>query len=139
MKRSLLVAAASTVIVATIAIPAFAEGNGNASSAMMKHPKTTVDTACMAAAVTARDTAISTALTAVATAVQTRGQALAAAWGNTDPKARQAAMKAANAAFAGTWKTFGSAKNAAWDQYKTAAKACHGTSTDSANTTSGSM
>src|SRR5437870_4017809 len=92
MKLSLLAAAASAVIAATITLPAFAAPNAK----MMKRSTMTVDAACMGAAVTARDSAISTALSDVVTAIQTRGQALAAAWANTDPAARQAAVKAAD-------------------------------------------
>jgi hypothetical protein len=83
-----------------------------------------VDGACMATAVTTRDSAISAALVPVTTAIQTRGTALAAAWNLTDLAARKAAVKAANTAFNGTWKTFNTARKNAWTAFKTASKAC---------------
>lgn len=138
MKSLLLTRAASALVVGSMLLPsiAFAE---SASSAAAKQPKKTVDTACMATAVTTRDAAINTALNVVVTALQTRGQALAAAWGITDVAARQAAIKTANTAFAGTWKTFNTAKNTAWTQYRTTAKTCRSTSVESPSSASGSM
>lgn len=130
MKRSLATLAASAALAATLIVPAFAQNASSAASTMTKHGKTTVDTACMATAESMRDTAISTALQTVVTAIQKRGQDLSAAWGNADPKARKAAIKAANDAFKGTWQTFNTTRKNAWSQYKTAAKACHTSSTD---------
>ncbi len=119
MKRPLLTIAASTLLSLGLVVPAFA--------ATTKAVPKTVDTACMATAVSTRDSSISTALATVGTALQTRGQALAAAWKIADPKAQKAALKAANTAFDGSWKTFNAARTAAWNQYKTAAKTCHAT------------
>ncbi len=131
MKYSFPATAASAMLAFTMVLP------GVASAASPKAK--TVDTACMATAVGTRDTAISTALSTVVTALQTRGTALTAAWGNTDPKVRAAAVKAANTAFNGAWKTFNTARKAAWTQYRTAAKVCHSTTVDSPSDASGSM
>ncbi len=138
MKHSLLTRAASTIVAASILLPGIAAAESSSSPAA-KQPKKTVDTVCMATAVTTRDAAINTALNTVVTALQTRGQALAAAWGITDVVARQTAIKVANTAFAGTWKTFNTAKNTAWTQYKTTAKTCRSTSVESPSSASGSM
>jgi hypothetical protein len=138
MKRSLIISMASTIVATSILLPSIAQAE-TTSSAATKQPKKTVDIACMATAVTTRDTAISTALNVVVTALQSRGQALSAAWSITDVTARQTAIKAANTAFAGTWKTFNTARNTAWNQYRTAAKACRSTTVESPSATSGSM
>lgn len=116
MKRSLLTLGTLATVLSLSIAPAFA--------AKAPAAKPTVDTACMATAVSARDTSIATALQTVVTGIQTRGQALAAAWGNTDPTARKTAVKAANTAFAGTWKTFNTARKTAWSTYAASAKKC---------------
>ena len=108
---------ASAMLALSLVTPVFAE------SMMGEHgmrPNKTVDGACMAAAVTKRDTAISAALQLVVTAIQTRGTALAAAWTAMDKNA----VKAANDAFKGAWKTFDTTRKAVWATFKTDAKAC---------------
>ena len=125
LSRTLMAGALAAAIALTAAAPAFAvdaprdRATGQASGRMAN-----MDGTCMAAAVTARDTTISAALAPVTAAIQTRGTALAAAWKLTDPVARKAAVKAANTAFNGTWKTFNTARKNAWNTFKTAAKAC---------------
>lgn len=105
-------AAVSILIAASIITPAFAASSASA--------KPRVDGACMATAVTKRDTAVAAALQIVVTAVQTRGTALAAAWTAMD----KTAVKAANDAFKGAWKTFDTTRKAAWTQFKIDAKVC---------------
>ena len=86
----------------------------------------------MSAAVSKRDGAIIAALgtyyTSVNSALTTRKTALTAAWLITDPKQREAAIKAAHEAFKGTWKkarnTMNDARKAAWKTFQTDAKAC---------------
>jgi|GEM_PF-6396589 hypothetical protein len=138
MKRFLLLPVAGMLAASAIVTPMFAQGNyddsgsrssesshkSEDSSRLKPSKKLPVDYACVAQAVVARDTAISTALQTVATAVQTRGQALSAAWTMSGATLRTAAVKAANTAFAGTWKTFIKARNDAWKQFRTAVKAC---------------
>jgi hypothetical protein len=94
--------------------------------------KKTLDTACIQAAVEARDTSISSAVgtfgTAWQAAVDARKVALKAAWSNTDKTARKAALKAAWAAYKTAHKNartnFETTRKAAWKTYKSAAKAC---------------
>lgn len=116
---------ASAVLAAVLVIPAFAADTAGTSSAMMMHPKMTVNGTCMAAAVTARQGALTAALTALSTAIVTRDTALSAAWTNdTDPKKRKTDLMAANKAFAGSWKTFAASVKTARATFASAVKAC---------------
>jgi hypothetical protein len=116
-----------------IAVPVFAQTESSSLSSSAAHSKMmkrTVNTGCMSAAVSKRDTTISTALQTVVTALQTRGTALSAAWSGTEKAKIKTDVKAANAAFAGTWKKFDTARKAAWVQFATDAKACKVMPTD---------
>lgn len=117
MKRSLLTSALGVVVAASMISPAFA-------SDTPKQPKKTVDVACIQKAVTDRDGTISAALQIVVAAVTKRGQDLSAAWAQTDPAARKAAVKNANTAFNGVWKTFNATRKNAWTKYKATAPNC---------------
>lgn len=128
MKHTYLRAAAGSLLVSALLAPAFAFASDGAAS--MAENNKTVDTACMATAVSTRDTAISAALGTVVAAIQTRGTALSNAWKLTDATARKAAIKAANDAFKGTWKTFNKTRMTAWNTYRTSAKACRASTAD---------
>lgn len=131
----------SVLLVAlTFAVPVFAHHptESSASSRMMQK---TVDASCMSAAVSKRDVAISTALQTVVTALQTRGTSLSTAWNGTEKVQIKADIKAANTAFAGTWRAFDKIRKAAWAQYAVDAKACKVSSVDagSASLTTGGL
>ncbi len=128
MRKASLILAAS-VMALSLSLPALAQNTAgtmatSASSKMKekegKKVKTVVNGTCMAGAVSKRDTAISSALQLVVSAIQKRGADESAAWTNND----KTALKAANQAFMGIWKTFDQSRKAAWDQFKTEASAC---------------
>ena len=132
MKR-LTAAVAATVIAASVALPAFAEGTSVSAGMNVKADKT-VDVACVQAAVDAREQSIMSAWvsynTSMTAAFSTRALALHAAWGMTDASARKTAIKAAWSAFAASRKSamqaHKTAKQAAWKTFRTAAKSCKG-------------
>lgn len=100
-------------------------------------PKT-VDLACMKTAVEKRDNAVIAALdifhAGVKQSLTTRRDALKAAWDKSGKNERKAAIRAAWAAFDGTWKKARSgmeaAKKSAWNAYRTEANACRGRGED---------
>ena len=134
LSRTLMSGALSAAIAFSAAVPALAveaprdRASGQASG--KREAMTQVDGTCMATAATTRDTAIAAELQKVVTAIQKRGTDLAAAWAKTDAKERRTAIKAANEAFKGTWKTFNASRKAAWEAYRKAAKACKATGED---------
>lgn len=122
---------------ASVAAPALAE-TGTTTTTTPPAMEKKVDGACMQAAVEKRDSAMIAAVdayyTAVKAALQARKDALRAAWGIADPKARRGASEAA-------WKTFKSghkkvtsdlkkARRATWKQFGTDRKACHATGSE---------
>ena len=105
---------------------------------------TSVNIACIAAAVAAREAILQTAIgtngTDISAAYSARASALASAYVQTDTSAIRKAVKTAWTTFSAAlrvahknWKT---AQQGAWSQFKTALKACGGSATtvsDSAN------
>ncbi len=93
-----------------------------------------VDLVCMQTAVEKRDNAIIIALdtyyTNVKAALVARRDALKAAWGMTDRKARKEAIRNAWDAFKGTWKKERRAldvgRKAAWKEFNKDKRACNG-------------
>lgn len=109
--------------------------------------KTSLNIACVAAAVAAREASLQIAITANAGAISsaygTRASALASAYAQTDQSAIKAAVRSA-------WTTFGAAlrvahkgwitsQQAAWSSFKTALKACGPGATSVADSTSASV
>jgi|SRR5581483_7556873 len=123
MRKITLSLLTAATLVATMAIPAYAQTT--------KPPKT-VNVACVATAVDTRESAIIAAYqargTAVTQALQNRQTALKNAWAMTDAKARNAAIRAAWKNYQTDFKaantTFRKARMDAWTAFNTARKAC---------------
>lgn len=94
--------------------------------------RSTVDIACAKTAVAKREAALIAAVDAhyvsVKAAMTARAAALALAWGETDAKTREAAIKKAHENFRvsvkAARKTLRSSQKAAWQTFKADAKAC---------------
>ncbi len=123
-----LIAATGALLVASFALPAFAQTSAGTPTASA--PK--MDLACVQNAVDVREGAIGDAFssftTSENTALSARKSALHDAWGMTDGKSRRAARDKAwsdyhianKAAFA----ALRTAKKSAWSAFETASKAC---------------
>jgi hypothetical protein len=126
MKKFVSSLLAASLFAASTALPVYA-----AETHTTKVPNT-VNIACVATAVDARETAViaayQTRSTAITTALQTRQTALKAAWALTNAKDRNAAIRAAWSAYRKSFKsanaTFRASRNAAWKTFNTARKAC---------------
>jgi uncharacterized membrane protein len=109
-----------------------------AQSATSTPSNSTVDLACMQAAVEKRDNAVisawDTLSASIKTALQTRRDALKAAWGISNSKERRKAIREAWANFAKSKKEaskiFNQARKEAWKQFRNDAKACRATATN---------
>lgn len=135
MIQKLVNASLIASLVLSSALPVMAAQKGKGNSDDKKMTKKTLDIACMANAVDKRESSIMSGFDVFATATknayQARKDALKAAWGNTDPKARNKAIKEAwetyRKAAMKARKDWGSARHAAWMQFAKDSKACRGT------------
>ncbi len=107
--------------------------NVNASSTMSERASTTVDTSCMAEAVTVRETALLGSVSDfnddLTDALTKRKEALSSAWGITTLKDRNEALKTAwknwRTASVSAHKTLRAERKVAWDEFrKTATTNC---------------
>ncbi len=125
MKPTLFLSAASAILAVTFVFPVIVQGAKPLPVLTVKTQKVKVEPAvCIAKAATDRDAAISKALVIVVTALQTRSKALASANVLSDAKKKKAAIKAAEAAFKGTWEKLNTARKTAWTLFNTAAGVC---------------
>ena len=126
MKKLVSSLLAVSMFAASAALPVYAD-----ETHTPKVPNT-VNVACVATAVDARESAVIAAYekrsTSITTALQTRQTALKAAWALTVAKDRNAAIRAAWTAFRISFKsankTFRTERAAAWKTFNTARKAC---------------
>lgn len=124
-------AIASTMLVSSAAVV-------SAKSAVAA-PKKTVDIACMATAVDARDTAVISAVdmysSAVKAALSVQKDALKAAWTNSNAKTRNVSLRTARKAFQTSWKKASAdlraGKNGSWKTFESDRKKCAGPAEDS--------
>lgn len=130
MKKFLGVFIVLTFFFSTMAPAVMAQNS--AVSPLPNKQKLQLDPVCMQNAVEKRDNAIIAAFdvknTAIKTALETRKNALKTAWGITDRKSRQDAIRKTWADFrvakAQAVKTYNGARKVAWQQFRTERKAC---------------
>jgi hypothetical protein len=142
MKNKFIIGAGVVMLIASAALPAFAEGTNStptstATSTSIKQDegmKHAMNVACVATAVDVREVAVATGYSsfsaAINAALTARGVALHSAWAITTANDRNTAIKAAWQAFRGSTKTarqnLKQATRAAWNTFATARKACGG-------------
>lgn len=127
IKKLITSAVAVSMISGVLALPAMAQTASSTPSG-----GTSINLACMQAAVDKRDTALSAAVDAFASAIKSaldaRKGALKAAWALTDKKARRAAIRAAWKAWTtssqGARRDLNNARKAAWTQFYADRKSC---------------
>ena len=116
-----------SLLASAIAAPVFA---ATATSTTSAKPK--VDVACMQSAIAARETSIASAFagysSSISTALATRASAFASAWGLTNAKARNTALKAAWKAYrsvaSSARSTWSKSRQAAWTAFYNTRKTC---------------
>ena len=114
----------SSLMIGSLALAQTTNSNNGANQATM--------IACVAPAVATREAAIQSAFstfsTSMTSAFTKRASDLATAWTLTDRVARDTAIKSAHATFKGSSstakKTYNTARQAAWQQFSAARKAC---------------
>jgi hypothetical protein len=127
--RSITMGSISILVFAAMTLPAYAQ---TGASAIRPQPRKNADTACILAAVDARESALGAAFTAFASsqsaALAARKSALSAAWGTTDTTARRTVRDKAWSDYRTAEKTsrttLRTAGKTAWTAFKTASKAC---------------
>ncbi len=149
MKKTTLGLIISMMLLGSVA---FAETSATVNSRNIKADgkvsmtaKKNVDISCVSAAVSVREDALLSAWskfnTSVSATLSARKSALVSAWGLTDAKARKEAVKAAwstaNKSRREAASTYKSERKAAWTAFKTAARACGGTTGSEAALESG--
>lgn len=125
MKKTLFIGLVISLLVVGVLL-----GANSQATTTISVTAPTFDSACMQSATSVRDDAIIAAIgpysSAVSAALAVRRDALNVAWGNTDPKARNAALKAATNAYGksigNAKKTLAKAKAAAWKTYQQTVK-----------------